>query len=184
MSTIFQNLGIDVGIIIILLMIVAIILIILMMAMTNEMKRLRRQYKSFMKGMDGASLEQNFRSKFNAIEKMGNIQDLLDSDNKILHLTQDRALTKYGVVKYDAFDDMGGKLSFVLALLDKSNTGIVLNAIHSKENCFLYIKEVVNGESYIQLSNEEIEALQKAEQFGMEEDIIAQYEMSSMTASE
>ena len=64
-------------------------------------------------------------------------------------------LDKYGIVKYDAFEDMGGKLSFVLAMLNNNNTGFLLNAIHSRENCFLYIKEIVNGESYVALSDEE-----------------------------
>ena len=45
--------------------------------------------------------------------------------------------SKYGVEKYDAFDDVGGKLSFALALLDKNNTGLILNAVHSRDNCFL-----------------------------------------------
>ena len=67
-----------------------------------------------------------------------------------------------------AFDDVGGKLSFALAMLDGNNTGFVLNAIHSKDNCFLYIKEVVAGESYIMLSNEEMKALQAASRFGEE----------------
>ena len=40
---------------------------------------------------------------------------------------------KYGVEKYDAFDDVGGKLSFALALLDKENTGLILNAVHSRD---------------------------------------------------
>lgn len=53
---------------------------------------------------------------------------------------------KYGVEKYDAFDDVGGKLSFALALLDKENTGLILNAVHSRDNCFLYMKEIVKGE--------------------------------------
>ena len=64
---------------------------------------------------------------------------------------------------------MGGKLSFVLALLDKDNTGFLLNAIHSRENCFMYIKEIVNGESYVMLSSEEVEALKKAVNYGIEE---------------
>lgn len=57
----------------------------------------------------------------------------------------------------------------MLALLDKDNTGFLLNAIHSRENCFLYIKEIVNGESYIMLSDEEVEALKRAMNFGIEE---------------
>ena len=64
--------------------------------------------------------------------------------------------------KYDAFDDVGGKLSFALALLDKNNTGLILNAVHSRDNCFLYLKEIVKGESYVMLSQEEVEALRKA----------------------
>ena len=75
---------------------------------------------------------------------------------------QGKTLTRYGIVKYDAFDDVGGKLSFALAMLDRSNTGFILNAIHSRDNCFLYIKEIVKGESYIMLSDEEIRALQQA----------------------
>ena len=72
--------------------------------------------------------------------------------------------------KYDAFDDVGGKISFVLALLDKNNTGIILNAVHSRDNCFLYLKEIVKGESYMMLSQEEVEALRKAVHFDMEEE--------------
>ena len=75
---------------------------------------------------------------------------------------QNSTMNKYGSVKYDAFDDVGGKLSFAFAMLDKSDTGVVLNAVHSRENCFLYIKEIVKGESYIMLSEEEIEALRIA----------------------
>lgn len=65
---------------------------------------------------------------------------------------------------------MGGKLSFALALLDKNNTGLVFNAIHSRDNCFVYLKEIVNGESYVMLSEEEVEALRKAVNFNMAEE--------------
>ena len=67
--------------------------------------------------------------------------------------------SKYGIEKYDAFDDVGGKLSFALALLDKSNSGIILNAVHSRDNCFLYLKEIVTRESYVLLSQEDVEQL-------------------------
>mgnify|MGYP002590475016 CR=1 FL=1 len=79
----------------------------------------------------------------------------------------DKMFSKYGVEKYDAFDDVGGKLSFALALLDKDNTGLILNAVHSRDNCFLYLKEIVKGESYVMLSQEEVEALRKAVNFGL-----------------
>lgn len=61
---------------------------------------------------------------------------------------QGMTLNKYGIVKYDAFDDVGGKMSFALAMLDKENTGFILNAIHSRDNCFLYLKEIVKASLY------------------------------------
>ena len=47
-------------------------------------------------------------------------------------------------------------------MLDKKNSGFILNAIHSRDNCFLYIKEIVKGESYVMLSEEEVKALKAA----------------------
>ena len=67
--------------------------------------------------------------------------------------------SKIGIVKYDAFKEMGGNMSFVLCLLNDKNDGMMLNAMHNREGCYTYIKEIIGGESYIQLSEEEKEAL-------------------------
>ena len=48
---------------------------------------------------------------------------------------------KIGIVRYDAFQEMGGNLSFVLTMLDENNNGWVFNAMHSREGCYTYIKE-------------------------------------------
>ena len=69
---------------------------------------------------------------------------------------------KVGLVKYDAFHEMGGKLSFSLALLNESNDGFVMNAVHSREGCYTYIKEIIDGNSIIVLADEEKEALEMA----------------------
>lgn len=71
---------------------------------------------------------------------------------------------KVGLVKYDAFHEMGGKLSFSLALLNETNDGFVLNAVHSREGCYTYIKEIVGGNSIIVLAEEEQEALDMAKE--------------------
>ena len=57
---------------------------------------------------------------------------------------------------------MGGDLSFALTMLDENNTGWILNAMHSREGCYTYVKEIINGESYINLGEEEKKALNKA----------------------
>ena len=69
---------------------------------------------------------------------------------------------KFGMVKYNAFKGMGGNLSFAIALLDLNNTGFILNSVHSREGCYLYIKSVDKGETDISLGIEEKEALEQA----------------------
>ena len=69
---------------------------------------------------------------------------------------------KTGIVKYDAFDEMGGKLSFVLVMLDGRDNGVLLNVMHSRDDCYTYIKEIKRGASYVELSTEEQLALEKA----------------------
>ena len=67
-----------------------------------------------------------------------------------------------GCVMYDAFIQLGGMLSFCLALLDENNNGFILNSVHSAEGCYSYTKEIINGESSISLGEEEKQALLKA----------------------
>ena len=162
MSTIFDSIGIDPGIIIIALLAIVVILIGVMISNGMRLTRLERKYKMFMKGSDAQSLEKTFVRKFAQIDRLYEAKEDHEHAIKVI-------FSKYGVEKYDAFDDVGGKLSFALALLDKDNSGIILNAVHSRDNCFLYLKEIVKGESYVMLSQEEVEALRKAVNFELGE---------------
>lgn len=158
----FESIGIDVGIPVLLLMVLVIILLFTVMNLSMKLNRLNQKYKTFMKGKDGHSLEKEFNLRFKEIDKLMKQSAIHQEDIEEIRRTLDRSPRKYGIVSYDAFDDVGGKLSFALAMLDKDNTGFILDAIHSRENCFLYIKEVVKGESYIMLSEEEVAALKRA----------------------
>ena len=169
MSGIFENLGIDSGIIIIILLILVVFLLVRSISYNMRLSRLERRYKIFMKGSDAQSLEKVFVRKFAQIDRLYEAQEDHDHDILFLKKNMEKMFNKYGVEKYDAFDDVGGKLSFALALLDKENTGLILNAVHSRDNCFLYLKEIVKGESYVMLSQEEVEALRKAVNFGLGE---------------
>jgi hypothetical protein len=170
MGDFFTNLGTGPAIIILVMIVMVFILLFSLINTNMRLARLERKYKMFMKGKDGQSLEREFVKKFAAIDKLSESDVLHSSDIHILKKGFERIFSKYGVEKYDAFDDVGGKLSFALAMLDKNNTGLVLNAIHSRDNCFLYLKEIVKGESYVMLSQEEVEALRKAVNFNMAEE--------------
>lgn len=172
MNNLFDALGIDIGIVVLLLIILVIIMTAMTVSMSIQLNRLKRKYKVFMKGKDAQSLERVFAAKFKEIDKLTKVNEGYQFDIELIKKGYDKTLNKYGIVKYDAFDDVGGKLSFALAMLDQNNTGFILDAIHSRDNCFLYLKEIVKGESYIMLSAEEIKALKQAVNFNVEEELI------------
>ena len=153
-SSIFDAIGIDPGIIMIVL--------IYMIKISMKMSRFMKKYKMFMRGMDGASLERAFAARFNQMDILEeNSRNHMEEIRKIKEV-QNITLNKVAIVKYDAFKEMGGKLSFALAMLDKENNGFVMNAIHSSDGCYTYVKEIVKGESYVVLGEEEKEALRQA----------------------
>ena len=115
-----------------------------------------------MKGADGENLETAILQRFREIdqlnESMGCTSEKIRTINNILKNTYQ----KIGIVKYDAFQEMGGKLSFSLALLDDEENGFILTAMHTREGCYTYIKEIIKGESYVILAEEEKNALEEA----------------------
>ena len=113
-------------------------------------------------GKDAKSLEDTLVTRLNQVEQL--IAANAANENNIRKLFSNMKYTfqKVGMVKYDAFNEMGGKLSFSLALLNESNDGFVMNAVHSREGCYTYVKEIVAGNSVIVLADEELEALNMA----------------------
>ena len=161
-STILTAIGIDPGILIIALFVLILVLFGLVVNANMKYSRLKSSYSSFMRGKDGKNLEQSILDKFYELDEvtqmsLKNRQDIKKINEEMLSNFQ-----KVGIFRYNAFDEMGGKLSFALTLLDGENNGFIINSMHSREGCYNYIKEIVKGESYIELSEEEAESLERA----------------------
>ena len=92
--------------------------------------------------------------------KEAQLQD--SADIRALRSNLTYAFQKQGIVKYDAFSQMGGKLSFSLALLNDNNDGFLINSVHSSDGCYTYVKEITGGQCAISLGAEEQQALSKA----------------------
>lgn len=139
-------------------------LLILIIAITLMVKlgNLKKKYNVFMNGEDAKSLEKIISGKLNEIEELKVSSAKNRDDIKKIKETLLLTLKKVGIVKYDAFNEMGGKLSFAIALLNEKNDGFIINAMHSREGCYTYIKEIIKGESYILLGDEERQALNEA----------------------
>ena len=161
-SKILELLGIDPGILIIALFVLIIILFLLVVSVNMKYNRLKSSYSSFMKGKDGRTLEDCILERFEELDSL--TESTLKNRQAIRKINEDMMTNfqKVGILKYDAFQEMGGKLSFALTLLDGNNSGYIINSMHSREGCYNYIKEIVKGESYIELSEEEAESLDRA----------------------
>lgn len=138
------------------------VMLVFLIINSVKIKKMKLTYTSFMSGKDGKSLEEVILKRFKEVDELKKEDAAkkvqLDDINESLRF----AFSKMGMVKYDAFNEMGGKLSFALALLDNRNNGFLINAMHSREGCYTYVKEIINGESYINLGEEEKKALNKA----------------------
>lgn len=161
-SRILDSLGFDPAVIIIVMMAIMVFVLIYMVRVSMKLTRFLKRYRIFMRGKDAVSLEKAFAQKFLEVDRLMEMSKIQANEISKLKEVLSRTTNKIGIVKYDAFPDVGGKLSFALAMLDESNSGFVLNAIHSREGCYTYVKEIVKGESYIVLGQEEKEALRQA----------------------
>ena len=161
-SKIFAKLNFDPGILVILSLILTVVAIVLVIMLVLRQSRLEMNYKIFMKGKNGKTLEDTFKAQFDDIDLVKEQTDLLHKRMMYVEKSLNRSYQKCGVVKYDAFKELGGQLSFAYALLNDSNTGFVMNCIHSREGSYTYIKDIVRGECELPLSEEEAEAVQNA----------------------
>lgn len=74
----------------------------------------------------------------------------------------DGAVRRVGLVRYDAFEDVGGRLSFSCALLDARGNGVVVTSINGRQDTRVYAKPIVEAGSHYNLSIEEEEAIRQA----------------------
>lgn len=162
---IFESMGIDAGYVILGLLAVQFILVILFLVLFLQHLKMKKNYQSFMQGENGKNLESSILKKFADIDKLN--QEYLEISNGLKKNQEDIQYTfqKIGMVKYDAFKEMGGKLSFSLCLLDNNDNGFLITSMHStREGCYTYLKEIIKGESYVVLAEEEKQALEQAKQ--------------------
>lgn len=154
--------NIDIGFILLAFVILIVILFIMNIVSLVKISKLQKRMKKFMKGKDAQSLEKEIMGLYEDNKFLKNMVDNNKKDIRNLNKRFSKAFQKIGLVKYDAYQQMGGLLSFSLALLDEDNNGLILNSVHSTEGCYTYTKEVHLGECKIELSNEEKVALEQA----------------------
>jgi biopolymer transport protein ExbB/TolQ len=139
-----------------------VVLLILVIISLCKLKTLKRRVDSLTRGKDTESLEDIILSYLKRVESLEEGEEITRAALTAIKDNLKITYQKKGLVKYDAFREMSGALSYSLALLDKENNGVLISSMYSREGCYTYAKDIVNGESKINLSEEEAEALKQA----------------------
>ena len=158
----FKSIGlenIDIGILIVALVVIILFLIILNIVNIRSISKLKKKYDKFMLGKNAESLENEITDLFDDNKFIKNSIEKNKKDIHALYRKFESSLQKVGIIKYDAFDQIGGKLSFCMALLDENNNGFILNSVYGAEGCYTYTKEIKNGNCETSLGQEEEKAL-------------------------
>ena len=164
-SNILQSIGLgnlDIAYLFLILLIFIVVLFIIIILQMKKLNRLQKRISKFMTGKDAKSLEKDIVGLYEDNKFLKINVDKNKKDIRTLYKNMEHAFQKIGPIKYDAFQQMGGKLSFSLALLDENNNGFILNSVHSTEGCYTYTKEIKSGECAISLGEEEQQALDMA----------------------
>ena len=145
-----------------LILILFLILLIMQIRLMGKFKKLYRTYDRFMRGKDMESMEETVLAQFERIEALEKSNEEKDRQIESIFENLQHVYQKTGMVKYDAFREMSGKLSYAVALLDKEDNGILVNSMYSREGCYSYVKTISGGKCSIEMSEEEQKALKIA----------------------
>ncbi len=132
-------------------------------SMNNKLRRQKQRYDHLLRGTS---------EDVNLEELLLTLNDQIESSNKQLRSVDQRsieakdttmgAISNMAVVHYNAFEGQTSELSFSLCLLDNFHNGIMLTNLYSNDGSNIYLKEITNGQTKVDLSKQEDEALKRA----------------------
>jgi len=144
---------------------VAVVSLLIAAAMAFRIARLRAEQKAVLgdRREDLVSHAAALQSEFEALQEyVRDCTERVDGRMQTAEGRLDGAISYTSLVRYDAYGEMSGRQSMSIALLDSTQTGIVLTSIHHRDQARLYAKQIHAGRGDLELSPEEAEAVQLA----------------------
>ncbi len=162
METLFELVAIEVLLIGVFVLIV--VMFILQLVQGVRLSRLRLRYQSLLgeQGPSGQPLEEVLQHHLGNVSQALERVAALEGEAKRLRRKTQICVRRPGVVRFNAFPDTGGEMSFSLALLDHDMSGAVITSMYGRNESFVYAKPVERGQSTFHMTQEEKEAIEKA----------------------
>lgn len=142
--------------------ILSIVLLISLIIINLKFKKLNKKYNKFFNNSNDSNIERLVEENIDLCHEITNKNKDIESKINFIERNILQCVQKVGIIRYNAFDNVGSNLSFAIAILDGNDNGIVLNGIYSRESTTNYAKAIINGQSKYTLSAEEIQAIDMA----------------------
>jgi hypothetical protein len=128
-----------------------------------KISSISKQSAIFFEGKNGKSLEEIITKNIAGLKLLDSeIQEIYNISNQINKLAL-KSIHKFGIIRFNPFNDIGGDQSFSVALLDGKNSGVVISSLHTKEGTRVYAKPISKGEAEkYPLTEEEKKAINMA----------------------
>jgi len=152
----------NLSVILITITILLVLLIILSVVTLVKLSRTKKRYKMLVNGATGEDLENIIADNIAQMNELVVKNNKIDEDYAVMRQLFEKSLQKFSVYRFSAFHDMGGDMSYAVALLDHNNNGVIFSSIFGRQESCTYVKPIENGVSKYPLSEEENKVLQEA----------------------
>lgn len=139
----------------------AAVLLLVVAYLAVTLRRMRRSQRIVV-GTDSHDLVEYAMSLLARVEQVEGRADVVEASAAAVGRRVDRCLERRAMLRYDAIEGAGGRQSVTIALMDASRSGLILSAIQGRDYARIYVKEVRDGLSDVELSPEEMRALEQA----------------------
>ena len=144
----------------------------LLISNIKKTNRIRTKYKRFMNGLSDRNMEELLETCLDSVNNVNAKNREIELKRNEIERTLIQCIQKVGIVRFNAFDNVGSDLSFSIALLDSNDSGVVISGIYARESSSTYAKPIIAGKSRYTLSAEEIQAIDIARKTSIEKNYI------------
>ncbi|MCS7253872.1 MAG: DUF4446 family protein [Armatimonadota bacterium] len=150
------------------LVFVCLVELVMIIALNKRHRRLSELLDRLITGIEPPTFQDALTRLFERIEHMSNDVRSLQRSIEELSEKQLRCLQHIGIVRFDAFQGVGGRQSFSLAVLDGRGNGAVITSLFGRQESRCFAKPIIGGKSPLRLTEEELEAMRLATSSGSE----------------
>lgn len=162
MNDFIKYIEINASYIIIGLSLLTLVLLVAQIRLQHRFRKVSKKYRLLTRGASGADLEEILQEYAADVLVLVDKKNELMREHEVLRKEVVQCIHHPGLIRFNAFDNMGSDLSFSLAMLDLEGDGVVLTGLYGRDETRIYAKPIHKGTSDYSLTEEELKAIQRS----------------------